>query len=79
MRWGRGGALWNAGRAEEGAPGCWMALRPIPSITLHLSPSSFSLTDLEKGIKGLIVMSTSLEEIFQICILMPMSSRSGER
>lgn len=27
----------------------------------------FSLTDLEKGIQGLIVMSTSLEEIFN-CI-----------
>lgn len=36
-------------------------------MTLHLSPSSFSLTELEKGIQGLIVMSTSLEEIFN-CI-----------
>lgn len=43
-----------------------MAL-PGPSLSSHLTLPRFSLTDLEKGIQGLIVMSTSLEEIFN-CI-----------
>lgn len=41
--------------------------RPLPSLSSHLTLLRSSLTDLEKGIQGLIVMSTSLEEIFN-CI-----------
>lgn len=41
--------------------------RPIPSLSFRLALLRLSLTDLEKGIQGLIVMSTSLEEIFN-CI-----------
>lgn len=45
-----------------------MVLPDQPSLILcPLHPSRLSLTDLEKGIQGLIVMSTSLEEIFN-CI-----------
>lgn len=35
--------------------------------SIHFLPLRLSLTDLEKGIQGFIVMSTSLEEIFN-CI-----------
>lgn len=41
--------------------------RPFSSLNAHLTLLRSSLTDLEKGIQGLIVMSTSLEEIFN-CI-----------
>lgn len=41
--------------------------RSIPSLSPHPILPRSSLTDLEKGIQGLIVMSTSLEEIFN-CI-----------
>lgn len=44
----------------------WL-LQAISSLTLYPVLLRFSLTDLEKGIQGLIVMSTNLEEIFN-CI-----------
>uniref|UniRef100_A0A8C5L4X8 Dynein axonemal heavy chain 2 n=1 Tax=Jaculus jaculus TaxID=51337 RepID=A0A8C5L4X8_JACJA len=43
------------------------ASSPGPEHSNHLVPLRLSLTNLEKGIQGLIVMSTSLEEIFN-CI-----------